>query len=205
MSKQIKRYLNYLSNALKQNKKIIFCALISTFAWGTIAHGSFFLHNSFSHDSLNELVPSVMGNSWKIQLGRVFVPIYRLILGEIVTTPWTIGLLSLFYIAIAVFLVAKIFKIKSRSIIVLISGIFVTNISVISITATYIHDLDCYMFALALSVFAVYLWRKYKKGYLCGAIPICFSLGLYQSFISVTITLIIISLIIDLTIFFLLN
>lgn len=196
MSKQIKRYLNYLSNALKQNKKIIFCALISTFAWGTIAHGSFFLHNSFSHDSLNELVPSVMGNSWKIQLGRVFVPIYRLILGEIVTTPWTIGLLSLFYIAIAVFLVAKIFKIKSRSIIVLISGIFVTNISVISITATYIHDLDCYMFALALSVFAVYLWRKYKKGYLCGAIPICFSLGLYQSFISVTITLIIISLII---------
>lgn len=109
MSKQIKPYLNYLSNALKQNKKTIFCALISTFAWGTIAHGSFFLHNSFSHDSLNELVPSIMGNSWKIQLGRVFVPIYRLILGEIVTTPWTIGLLSLFYIAIAVFFSCKDF------------------------------------------------------------------------------------------------
>ncbi len=112
--------------------------------------------------------------------------------------PWLIGFISLLYISIAVFLVIKTFEIHSKLLTVLIAGIFTANITVIATAATYIHDLDCNMLALVLAVFAVYLWEKYDRGFLYGIIPVCLSMGLYQSFVSVTITLILLDLIMHL-------
>lgn len=89
----------------------------------------------------------------------------------------------------------KIFEIHSKFLTVLIAGIFTANITVIATASTYIHDLDCNMLALLLAVFAVYLWRKYEKGFPYGMIPGCLSMGFYQSFVSVTITLILLYLI----------
>lgn len=178
----------------KDNKKqLIFC-MAAVFLWGLSAHAYIFLHSSFTHDSLNEFNAAVMGNVSKIRSGRMTIPVYRAITRSALTLPWLIGLLSLLYIGLTVFLIVKIFNLRSKCMIAVTAGIFTVNISVIATAATYIHDLDCDMLALLLSVFAVFLWKKYKNGFLWGIIPIALALGIYQSYISVTITLVMITL-----------
>lgn len=188
-------YINDFADSLKRNQKTIYLCLITTLAWGLLTHSYIFLHSSFSHDSLQEFNAEVFGNDWKIQLGRVFVPAYRFIMQDTITLPWLIGVLSLLYISLAVLLTVKLFDIRSSVLTVLISGIFTANITVIATAATYIHDLGCNMLALSLAVLSAYLWKKYDKGFLYGMIPLCISIGLYQSYISTTITLIIMYLV----------
>lgn len=198
MNDRYEFYVNNFVKSIKRNRKLIFLCLIATFAWGLLTHSYIFLHSSFSHDSLNEFNAEVFGNDWRIQLGRIFVPAYRFIVRDSITLPWLIGVLSLLYISLAVFLIVKLFDIHSTVLTVVISGIFTANITVIATAATYIHDLDCNMLALALAVFSVYLWKNFDKGFLYGIIPLCLSIGLYQSYISVAITLIILYLVMKL-------
>ena len=184
--------MNNMSSAKTYILKEYAYCIIAVLIWGIVAHGYIIINAVFSHDSLNEFDAEHFGNSWKIQLGRVFVPAYRFIARDMVTMPWIIGILSLVFIGITLILIVKIFNIKSYMQIAIISGVLTVNITVISQAATYINDMDCNMLALLMATLAVYLWKKYKNGYLLGMIPVAVSLGLYQSYISVTIMLILI-------------
>ncbi len=186
------------SGSVKANRKDFMFCIISAFVWGLVAHAYMFFHSSFSHDSLNEFNVDGFGNEMRIQYGRVFVPAYRTLSRGFLALPWLIGLLALFYIGLAVFLTVKLFSVKSKPLTVLIAGVYTANLTVTALTATYIHDLDCDMMAMLLAVIAVYVWQRYKWGFVFGVIPICLSLGLYQSFVSVAITLTVISLIMQL-------
>lgn len=182
----------------ERHKKLLSFALAATFLWGILAHGYCFFDNSFSHDSLEELHGAVFGTEWKVALGRVFVPIYRDIFRGDATLPWLIGALSLFWIGLSVFFTCLIFHIRSKPPVFLIAGIFTTNISVSATAATYLHDLDCYMFSFLIAVLAVYLWRSFHWGFIAGSVFVTVSLGLYQSFISIVITFAMIICIFDL-------
>ena len=183
---------------VQANRKTFLICLIATFIWGLIAHAYGYFSGAFSHDSLNEFNAAVFGNDWKIQLGRVLVPLFRTIFSGVLTMPWLIGLLSLLFIGLSVFLTTKIFKVQSKIVIIVIAGVFTANNTVTSTTATYINDLDSNMMALLLSVLAVWLWLKLKWGFLIGIIPVAFSMGLYQGYVSMTITLVMIYLILEL-------
>ena len=189
---------DWFADFFERNRNGMFLCVIATFAWGLVTHAYIFLHSSFSHDSLNEFNAAVFGNAWRIQLGRIFVPAYRLLVREAITLPWLIGVLSLLYISAAVFLTVKLFGIRSRLLTALIAGVYTANITVTATAATYIHDLDCNMLALALAVLAVYLWKRFDKGFLYGMLPLCVSMGLYQSYLSVAITLVILYLVLQL-------
>lgn len=104
--------------------------------------------------------------------------------------PWLIGVLSLFWIGISVFLVSQIFRINSKKTDFLTAGIFTVNISLSATVATYIHDLDCYMFSLLCAVTAIWLWQRVTWGWLPGAALLTVSMGMYQSFLFVAIALI---------------
>ncbi len=182
----------------QRNQVLIWVCLISSFAWGFLTHAYIFLHNSFSHDSLNEFNAQIFGNDWKIQLGRVFVPVYRLFTRGDLTLPWLIGFLSILYAGMAVILTVKIFRIRSKVLMTMVAGIFLANQAFFATASSYIHDLDCNMLALLFSVFAVYLWNKSGKGFLLGIIPVALSMGLYQSYVTVTITMILLVLIMGL-------
>ncbi len=190
--------MELLKNKLTQNKSTLSVCFISTFVFGLAAHAYMFFNNNFSHDSLNEFNSNIFGDNWKIQLGRYIVPLYRQIFRSDLTIPWLIGLYALIWIALAVFFVVKIFNNESRLFIILVSGILSTNITVTATTATYIHDLDCNMFAMMCSVIAIFLWNKYKFGFIPGSFLIMLSLGIYQSFLCVSITLVLFICIINL-------
>ncbi|MBQ8782282.1 MAG: glucosyltransferase domain-containing protein [Clostridia bacterium] len=178
----------------KNRKSLLFCLLI-TFVVGLVTHAYMFFQDSFSHDSLNEFNASEFGNEWKIQLGRFIVPVYRMITRGNLTIPWLIGVIALFWVALSVFLTVKMFNIENKLYVFLIAGLYSTNLAVISNTATYINDLDANMFALFLSVLAVFLWDKWKFGFALSIPCIVLTLGIYQSYICVTISLVIISII----------
>ncbi|MCD7956448.1 MAG: glucosyltransferase domain-containing protein [Lachnospiraceae bacterium] len=198
LSENLPRYRIAVSGKWKENKKTFLFCMAFTYAWGLAAYAYMYFNNSISHDSLVEFNAAAHGTDLKIQSGRVFVPVYRIISRGVLTLPWVIGLLSLLFIGIALFFIVKLFALKSVWMVALTAGIMTTNITVTATTATYIHDLDSNMLSLLLAVCAVWLWKRFDKGYFYGIIPVCLSLGLYQSFISVTITLILITLIMDL-------
>lgn len=191
----MKAMIDNLKQKYENNKSTLLFCLIITFIIGMITHAYMYFSDSFSHDSLSELGGVT---NWKIQLGRFLIPAYRICTRGTLTLPWLIGIYSLLWISLAVFLTVKLFNIKSKVFMALTSGIFTTNISVIATTATYIHDLDIDMFALLMSVLAVFAWCRYKKGYILSALCIFITLGLYQCYVSVTATLLIMFYILNL-------
>ena len=183
---------------LKIDKNKLCFALISAFCWGMAAHGYMFSNNSFSHDSLREFHAEIRGNNIKMGSGRIFTSLYRDLLGSDVTLPWLTGILALLWIGFAVYLTARIFRMESKPAICLVAGIFATNIAVCATTATYIHDLDSYMFSMLCAVLAVFLWKEVRLGWLPGSVFAAVSVGIYQGYLFVTVTLVMLDCIIRL-------
>lgn len=175
---------------LKNNKNTLNLSLASAFGWGMATHGYMFTNNSVSHDSLREFHAEILGNNIKMGSGRIFTSLYRDLLGSDVTLPWLNGILALLWIGLAVYLAARIFRVESRVTVCLMAGIFATNIAVSATTATYIHDLDSYMFSMLCAVTAVYLWKEASWGWLVGAVFAAGAIGIYQGYLFVTVTLV---------------
>ena len=181
-------------------ERLRFClCLLFTLFWGLIAHAYGFLHDSFSHDVLNALVADGVETYWKMQLGRFFAVIYRRTIRGVITMPWLIGLLSLVWIALAVYLCARLLHLRSRPTLFLTAGIFTVNLTVTALTATYLYELDIDMTAMLAAVAAVFLWARFGwAGTILGAFCVTGSLGLYQSYLCVTVSLVMLSCILSL-------
>ena len=180
-------------NGLLREKETMLVCLIAVFLWGLAAHGYGFLHRNLSHDGLNVFVAGEWEETWKIMLGRYFVPAYRAVFRGPIMLPWLIGLWGLFWTAVAAYMVVRLLEVRSKFQMVLICGVLVTNITYISQIATYLYEFDFNGFAIVLAVGAVCLWR-YRPGLGCcalGAVCVMLSIGIYQSFVAVAVTLII--------------
>lgn len=170
-----------------------------TFLLGLVAHGYCFLNMIASHDALNNIY---IAEKWtRVRAGRFFYPIYLSLVRGRIFVPWLIGILGLFWISLAVYLIVKMFQIRKNWAILTVSAIAVTNPTVYALAASYLHDFDADMFALFLSAAAAFCWKKgtgqstLKKRLLyfgTGALAVSVTMGIYQSFLSVTIALIMI-------------
>lgn len=189
--------MTLVTQLYERNKKWLFFSILAVFIWGMAAHGYAFFDNNLFHDSLNEFDAKNFGSVHKIMLGRIVVPTYRQLFRGDLTIPWFIGLLSLVWIGLAVFFVIKTFCIQSKLSAGLVAGIFVANISFSATAATYIHDLDCNMFAVTCAAAAVFLWKRFSWGWLPGAVMLAGTLGVYQSMIFAAVTLLMLSCILD--------
>lgn len=183
----------------ENNKTEIKISFISTFVLGLIAHAYGLVNNIFSHDSLNALYADKYENLAKISVGRFVVPLLRLVRGPI-TIPMIIGLLGLFFLAVAVFLIVKMFNVKSPFLIFLISGLFCTSVSVTASIATYIHEFDVDIFALLLAVSGALLWSRKNTAlsFIVSMLLMVLSFGIYQSNVTVISTLMILFIIVRL-------
>ena len=192
ISKQILR--------ISSERKRLLLSFASVFFFGILAHGAWFLHCSLSGDSLNEMYlwgdmhyAAMTVAEWKISLGRFINPLYRILFGGITTRPWLAGLLSLVWVSLAVYFIAREFSIDHAVPLCLLGGIAAVNVTYISQSASYINDLDANMFAVLLAVLAFCLWRRGGKRSLWAVPLIALSLGIYQAEVSVTIALIMLS------------
>lgn len=191
---EVKMNLNKVYTAKTERWKV---TLLCTFLWGFLAHGFAFANLNLSHDSLAEfyLPESAV---IKFQLGRFSEPLIRFLMGEFITQPWLTGIVSLVFLFGAAYLTMELFELSSLLEIVLLTGIFTTNLTVTACIATYAHDVAGDMAALFLSVLTVSLWKKncmaFSWGcFVGGIVSTAFLLGSYQSYFSVSIVLIMIA------------
>ncbi len=175
--------------------KTLKMSFIATFILGFVAHGYAFFNSLFSHDGL-VICADVGEEMWKVTLGRFLVPFYRMFRGNI-ESPLLIGTLSLIYISLSVYFCCRLFKIERLRTIIAISAVFTVNTTVIAQTATYLYELDFDMLALLFAVIAAYCWSLDGKYCFLCPVFVFLSLGIYQSYICVTIILIMIYSIIE--------
>lgn len=167
-------------------KRTLKWAAASTFVWGALTYFYAFLNFTISHDSLNEFISFY---SWKISLGRFLGPIYQELVRGRVTIIWPIGLIALAMMAVTVYALARMARFSKPWQIALTAGAVVTSPPVFLTAATYIHDFDVYALALLFAVLAVCAWRTGKKRMLpVMAVCVTACMGLYQSYLSITVT-----------------
>jgi len=178
------------------DKRLMKYAWRSTFFWGILTYAYAFLNFMLSHDSMNEIESP---GKWKIMLGRFMSPVYhRFVRGEMVL-PWLSGMLSLVFLALVIYVLARMAKIQDSAAVFLTAGMVVTSPAVFVLAGTYIHDMDANMMGILLAAAAVWAWRSEKKLLLVpGALCISLSVGMYQSFLSVAVVLIMVFSIMDL-------
>ncbi len=128
-------------------------------------------------------------------LGRWFLK-YIHLLGGKYSVPAVHGFLMIVCIAAASCLVMEILQIKSTTAAVLTAAVLETFPSVVS-TMTFMFMAHTSGIGILMVAIAVYLLRKYRYGWLpCTALLICV-LGIYQSYISFAITLMLLGMIAD--------
>lgn len=184
--------MKYLSSEKSKYIRIMLIgSLASTLIWYLLAHGYGFMHSSFSHDVLNSVFADSIEDWWKVTLGRPVAVIYRRLIRGSIASPWLCGCFALLWIGLSVFITSELFEIKSRLGICVIAGVFATNLTVTAMAATYVYELDIDMFALLLACAAVYVWYRFSlKWMILGSVLVAGVLGTYQSYVSVSIVLV---------------
>ena len=150
-----------------------------------LAHGFCFMNLMYSRDSLGFYDTGGFG---KVGLGRWLYPF--LVHRRLIATPWVMGALSIFYVSMAVLLVAKLFNFnKSQGVCVAI--LFGSNVTLTSLFCTYIFDADADCLGLFLACFAVFAFKKFPKivNIIVPIFSLTLCLALYQAYICVAVGL----------------
>lgn len=168
-------------------RRVLKFSFIFTFVFGFAAHGYCFLNGNFRHDNL--VIYAELGEElWKLRLGRYLVPVYRLFRGGL-SLPLFIGIISLVWISLAVYFCCRFFGVSKLPTVAAFSAVMAVNITVISQAASYLYELDFDMFALLCSVLAACCWKRGGKAYWLTPVFVFVSLGIYQAYLAVTVTL----------------
>ena len=154
---------------------------VLVFALMILAHGFRFFELAYSDDSV-QIVQST-STDWKISIGRWAQPFYWKIRGDI-AAPWLMAVLACMFLALSATITIKIMGIRSRWGMLLLCLALTANPTMSYLNSTFIMETDTYMLALLLAVFAVFIWQRWKCGFILSGFLICLSTALYQSYIS---------------------
>ena len=156
-------------------------AFSSAMIIGLLTHLYVFMHRYPNHDGLHNFYSTqAMVTSGRFFLGPASS------LSSYFDLPWVIGLFSLFFLALTSICLVILFEIRKKISIVLISGLVVTFPSVSS-TFAYMFTADGYMLGIFMATLAVVLTKKYKFGFVLGAILVSLAVGVYQANLSVAL------------------
>ena len=166
--------------------------LIYTYCYGIAAHGIMMFNKISWHDDL--ALGRLLSFETATGLGRWFRAVLAYVVavmmnGTNLSLPLFHGLVSIFFIALSVFILIQIFHIESVWFQSILCGLFVTY-PVVTGTFGFMFTAPYYFFALFLAVFAVYfeLLRNDTLSFAASSICICLSLGIYQAYFSVAVS-----------------
>lgn len=169
-----------VKNRIKPQWVLAFC---STVVIGMLIHMPVMLTDIPNHDGL----ASMHFDQNMITSGRWFLTVACGI-SSYYTIPWLIGLLGFVYLGLASAALTELLEVEKGWAIVLNSGLLAAFPALAS-TFAYVFTLDGYMMAVFLAVLAVLLTKKYRKGFLPGAVCLAFSMGIYQAYLSFAVIL----------------
>lgn len=177
---------------ITDKKELFRYSLSFTVLFYLLAHGYRFTVSMFSGDSL--LMIHQNDSAWEIALGRFMHPFLVLLRGG-VESPFLICLISMLFLGLSVYFTADFLEITRKISVIAMAAVMTCNVTVLANNATFLSYADFYMIALFLSVFGVWLMKRGSFLYTAaGVLALSFSMGIYQSYISVSISLILIRL-----------
>ena len=176
----MKKIMKLLKELYDKYKYSIYSSMIFTF----LTHFYFFSRRLANEDDLSYLIFKDFAlTSGRWNNGTLFT--------TSLMSPSVNFILVIIILAIISLLICDIFKIKNKKNMILISLIISTFPS-LALSFSYLFMVEIYMTSLLLAVLAVWLSTKWKYGFIPGSLCIALSLGNYQSYIAVSVSLIII-------------
>ena len=139
-------------------------AFLSAFVLGILIHLPVMLSDIPNHDGLS----SMYFDQNMITSGRWFLSV-ACGFSSYFTIPWIIGLIGLLWLALAAVVLTELLELTDPPVITAVSGLLVSFPALAS-TFAYVFTMDGYMMALFLAILAVLFTKKYKKGWLAGAV-----------------------------------
>lgn len=158
---------------------------------GLIAYMYIMTNNFLTYDSMW----NIYSDQDMITSGRQFLT-YACGISSFYNLPWVNGVLAILYLALTSVVVVEGLGIESKIGAALSGGLLVTFPAVAS-TFCYIFTIDGYMLAVLLSALAFLFTDRKKWGFLGGIVCLGVSIGIYQAYLSFTIILCILRLLLD--------
>ncbi len=169
---------------LKKNIKLEWkIAFFTTFIIGLLVHMPILLSDIPNHDGLDSMYFSqnmITSGRWFLAVACGFSSYF--------TIPWVIGILGLFFLACAAVALTELLELRDK-VSIMITGGLLAVFPALASTFAYVFTLDGYMLALFLAVLSVLLTKKYRCGFVGGAICLAFSMGIYQAYLSFAVLL----------------
>ena len=180
--------LEKLKEFFSGDRKIIF---ILTFLFGMFVH--FLLLGSLiqSQDGLMHAL-HYTASGYETSLGRWGINIFDSVRHDL-ALPFITTTISMLLLALTNIFIIDIFEIKSKLLKILTAAAFVVSPS-LCMTLLYVYTADVYFWSMLLSVFTVYSFYKIKNkkvGTILGIVSFIFVLATYQSYMGMTIGLIV--------------
>lgn len=184
---KIKKFFN-------KDRKIVF---FTTFIIGLIVHLGLYSNQLLAYDAYWHY-GSFLAKGWEVSLGRFFIPFIDMLRGTVVSSSLT-SVIAIALVSLTTLILTDILKIKKNYIKILIGILLVVN-PTFSLTLMYAYTGDSYTLALLFSVLSVYfLTQKLnRKNVVLSVVCIILSLGFYQAYLCVTLTLLAIVYLINL-------
>lgn len=166
--------------------------LLSAIAAGLLAHMFIITNKIPNHDDVMYLFDkggTVSSGRWGLEIMRLIFPDYSM--------SWLYGLSSILIMAVAVCFIVRLFEIQNRLSQVLLPALILTFPSQSAIMC-YAFTSTCYAVAFLMAVAAAVLLRQggWKKA-LVGTLLVFLTLSLYQGFLAITASLLIVLVIKD--------
>jgi MFS family permease len=158
-------------------------AALSTWVIGMLIHLPIMVSDIPNHDGL----ASMYFDQNMITSGRWFLSI-ACGLSSYYALPWLNGLLSVFFLGLVSVALTAFLEVR-RPIAAGVIGGLTVSFPVLASNFAYVYTMDGYMLGLLLAVLAVLAVKRLSWGFLCGGVCLAFSLGIYQSYLPVTMML----------------
>ncbi|MBT2581191.1 glucosyltransferase domain-containing protein [Planococcus sp. ISL-109] len=170
-----------IKNNIKPQWKTAFW---SSIVIGFLCHLYIFTNALPNHDGLLNTYSS----QEKFSSGRFFLSPFSGI-GSYFDLPWINGALSILYLAFAAVAITELFGLRKKLSIILSAGLLVTFPTVTS-TFSYMFTADAYMLGYLVTVLSLVAAKKYKYGFIPGALLFYVSVGVYQANLPFLLTLV---------------
>lgn len=178
-------------NRMKNLDKRIWVVLFSSVIWGVFAHGMALFNKYSIHDDskyLFSLGATYASGRWGLAIiGKIYMKLFG---GGFYSIPLFNGFISILCIAISAYLIINTLDIKSVGLCISITGILIAFPTITGIFG-YMFTAPYYMISLLCAVAGVWIANK-RTNVLFGGVSVllfAFSIGIYQAFIPVMMSL----------------
>lgn len=167
----------------KRIKKEWKAAFWASVCIGLLTHTPILLSDIPNHDGL----ASMYFDQNMITSGRWFLSV-ACGFSTYFTLPWVIGILGILFLALTSVALTEILEVRRSGTAILIAGLLVSFPALASVFA-YVFTMDGYMLGILLSVLSVLFVKKYRYGFIAGAVCLAFSMGIYQAYLPFAVLL----------------